>query len=117
VTKRRSLDDALTPEEQAFLDATPVAAKPAEKPVQPKKENPPMAKPALKTEYFADLDSADQIPIAGLVSLNTRIDPELSTALLRASMERKIRRLPKSSKTEIVGEAIAHWLKAHGYLA
>jgi len=112
VTKRRSLDDALTPEEEAFLESKPVP----EPPQQPQKENPPMAKPALKQEHFHDADPMDQPPLAGLVSLNTRIDPAISTALLRASMERKIRRQPKSSKTEIVGEALAQWLKAHGYL-
>lgn len=55
--------------------------------------------------------------MAGAVSLNVRIEPEISTALLRASMDRKIQRLDPFTQRDIVAEALAEWLKKHGYLA
>ena len=55
--------------------------------------------------------------MAGAVSLNVRIEPEISTALLRASMDRKIQRLDPFTQRDIVAEALAEWLKNHGYLA
>ena len=129
MVKRRSLDDALTPEEQSFLDTgKPAKAAPKAKPnSKPKatssKENPPMARTALK-EDFAQRPSAPMPPspalpqftMAGAVSLNVRIEPEISTALLRASMDRKIQRLDPFTQRDIVAEALASWLKANGYL-
>ena len=58
-----------------------------------------------------------QFTMAGAVSLNVRIEPEISTALLRASMDRKIQRLDPFTQRDIVAEALAEWLKNHGYLA
>jgi hypothetical protein len=58
-----------------------------------------------------------QFTMAGAVSLNVRIEPEISTALLRASMDRKIQRLDPFTQRDIVAEALAEWLKKHGYLA
>jgi hypothetical protein len=128
VVKRRSLDDALTPDEQNFLE-TGKTAKAASKPkanpeATSKKENSPMASPALKKD-FAQPSSAlmpprtalPQFTMAGAVSLNVRIEPEISTALLRASMDRKIQRLDPFTQRDIVAEALAEWLKKHGYLA
>jgi len=51
----------------------------------------------------------------GVVSLNVRIEPHISTALLRASMERKIQRLSPFTQQDIVAEALALWLKTHGF--
>jgi hypothetical protein len=128
VVKRRSLDDALTPDEQSFLE-TGKTAKAAPKPksnpeATSKKENSTMASPALKKD-FAQQSSAPMPPstalpqftMAGAVSLNVRIEPEISTALLRASMDRKIQRLDPFTQRDIVAEALAEWLKKHGYLA
>jgi len=83
-----------------------------------------MASPALKKD-FAQPSSAPMPPstalpqftMAGAVSLNVRIEPEISTALLRASMDRKIQRLDPFTQRDIVAEALAEWLKKHGYLA
>ncbi|WP_395745102.1 hypothetical protein [Prosthecobacter sp.] len=129
MVKRRSLDDALSPEEQAFLNkgmpAEPMSkAKPKPKPKQTtRKEEPPMAKPALKQEFIPQapmpapaIGAGQSFTMAGVVSLNVRIEPEISTALLRASMERKIQRLDPFTQRDIVAEALALWLKANGYL-
>jgi hypothetical protein len=128
VVNRRSLDDALTPDEQSFLETGKTAKaepKPKSKPeATSKKENSPMARAALK-ENFAQRPTAQvppssalpQFTMAGAVSLNVRIEPEISTALLRASMDRKIQRLDPFTQRDIVAEALAEWLKKHGYLA
>lgn len=127
MVNRRSLDDALTPEEQSFLE-TGKTAKAAPKPkstpeATSKKENIPMARAALK-ENFAEPASTPMPPsaalppftMAGAVSLNVRIEPEISTALLRASMDRKIQRLDPFTQRDIVAEALADWLRGRGYL-
>jgi hypothetical protein len=129
VVKRRSLDDALTPDEQSFLEtgkpgrATPQTnSKPT---ATSKKENPPMARTALKEDYAQQpsvpmpppSSVLPQFTMAGAVSLNVRIEPEISTALLRASMDRKIQRLDPFTQRDIVADALADWLKKHGYLA
>jgi hypothetical protein len=131
VAKRRSLDDALSPEEQAFLNkGTPAQpkSKPKSKPkTKPKpttrKEEPAMQRPALKQEFIPQpplpattMGAGQSFTMAGVVSLNVRIEPEISTALLRASMERKIQRLDPFTQRDIVAEALASWLKANGYL-
>lgn len=130
MVKRRSLDDALTPEEQSFLEiGKPAKAAPKPKAkAKPKatssKETSPMPRTALKQE-FAPPPSAlvpptpalPQFTMAGAVSLNVRIEPEISTALLRASMDRKIQRLDPFTQRDIVAVALAEWLKKHGYMA
>ncbi len=128
MVNRRSLDDALTPDEQSFLETGKTAKaepKPKSNPeATSKKENTPMARAALK-ENFAQRPTAQvppssalpQFTMAGAVSLNVRIEPEISTALLRASMDRKIQRLDPFTQRDIVAEALAEWLKKHGYLA
>lgn len=50
------------------------------------------------------------------VSLSTRIHPDYATALKRASLERKLNGVEPNSLRDILEEAVAPWLKAHGYL-
>lgn len=121
MSKRRSMDDALTPEEQAFLDeGHSHGAKREPKPSKPKEE-PPMARHALKHEFEHEialpLANPPSAPMTGVVSLNVRIEPAISIALLRASMERKIRRMPQFTQRDIVSEALADWLRRNGYLS
>ncbi len=115
MSKRRSLDDALDPEQQAFLGGTPP---PSDQPTQ--KEEPPMAQPALKQEYVPETPMMFSVPmpaaLPGVVALNVRIEPEISAALMRASIERKIQRLTPFTQRDIVAEALADWLRAKGYL-
>lgn len=82
-----------------------------------------MANPALKQDYASrphpsevSAPALPQFTMAGAVSLNVRIEPEISTALLRASMDRKIQRLDPFTQRDIVAEALAAWLKMNGYL-
>lgn len=135
MAKRRSLDDALTPEEQAFLDKgsnTPSQAqaktaskqkpKPKAKPTS-RKEEPIMARPAMKEDFTPRNEAATQqaplmpgFSMPGVVSLNTRIDPEISAALLTASMQRKIQRQQPFTQQDIVAEALRDWLRKHGFM-
>jgi hypothetical protein len=49
------------------------------------------------------------------IPLNTRIYREISTALLTASMQRKIQRHTTFTQQDIVTEAVTDWLRKHGY--
>jgi len=114
VVKRRSLDDALTPEEQAFLDTgKPKSIAKKKQPAKPKE------KPAMKTSA-ALKESPPSAPAPQPASvdyaLNTRLAAHLSNALLRASTDRKVQRLSSATQRDIVEEAMADWLKKHGYL-
>lgn len=124
MVKRRSLDDALTPEEEAFLKTgTPAKAKttiPKPKP-KPKKEATPMTRPAVKLkEEFppAAPPASNSTPgygVAGNGAINARIDPQITTALLRASVERRIQGVAPSTQRDIIAEALTDWLKKNGY--
>ncbi len=82
-----------------------------------------MARPAIKEDFTQRNEApVQQAPMMsgfsmpGVVSLNTRIDPIISAALLTASMQRKIQRQPPFTQQDIVAEALQMWLKSHGYL-
>lgn len=77
-----------------------------------------MTKPALK-EFPAESASMqpERRTVPSLVGLNTRIEDNLSDGLLRATMDRRLRRLPTSKVQDIVGEALRDWLKKYGYLS
>ncbi|MBX7210420.1 MAG: hypothetical protein K1X78_19065 [Verrucomicrobiaceae bacterium] len=123
MTKRRSLNDALTPEQQAFLErGTTDAVEPKVAPAR--KPKPVRASSKHKTSFEPTAKTPDTTPaivavpqpvMPGVVSLNVRIEPHISTALLRASMERKIQRLSPFTQQDIVAEALALWLKTHGF--
>jgi hypothetical protein len=51
-----------------------------------------------------------------LVSVNYRLPAAIPTALLKASSDRKLRKTKPYTQQDIVGEALAEWLKKHGYL-
>ena len=121
MVKRRSLDDALTPEEEAFLKLTTPTKQQSTKPEpKKKKESPPMPRPAVKENFVPDESAASNNPaqysIVGTGSINARIDPAIATALLRASVERRIERKAPSTQRDIIAEALSDWLKKHGHL-
>ncbi len=61
----------------------------------------------------AESPSAD-FPV-GLVSLSIRVPLEITEGLVRASADRKIKRLRPCTQQEIVTEAIHRWLHQNGY--
>jgi hypothetical protein len=125
VVKRRSLDDAMTPEEEAFLNTGKAAAEPvADSPPKPQQEEPPMARPTpLKESFIHEAAPPAKPPkaaqsgqtLAGTGAINARIDPTITTALLRASLDRRIERKVPSTQRDIIAEALIDWLKKHGY--
>ena len=126
MARRRSFEDGLTADEEAFLKqgrATPRAqvqkAKPPPK-SKPKKEEPTMSKPALKRQVFAEPPPVAITPAAVPASvkvsnLSVRIDSRIADALLRAMTERRIQRIAPSTQQDIVAEAMVAWLKKNGY--
>jgi hypothetical protein len=120
VVKRRSLDDALTPEEAAFLKPEEPARLRSTKSKPQKKETTPMTRHAIKEVFTPDSSPSTNNPVqyslAGTGSINARIDPLITTALLRASVERRISRQTPSTQRDIIAEALTDWLKKYGYL-
>ena len=62
-------------------------------------------------------DEAEVEPEAGLVSLTVRVPRRVPPGLLWASVDRKLKRHRPWTQQEIVAEALAHWLRKHGYLS
>lgn len=50
-----------------------------------------------------------------LVSMTFRVPAELPSALVRASADRKAKRIRPFTQQEIVAEALGQWLKRNGY--
>ena len=53
-------------------------------------------------------------PASRPVSMTFRLPADLPEALLRASMERKLRRQAPFAQQDIVAEAVRQWLRRHG---
>ena len=51
-----------------------------------------------------------------LIPLTTRLHPDTSLALKRASLEQRLRGLSPYTVQEIVEQSVTHWLQSHGYL-
>ncbi len=129
MVKRRTLGEGLSPDEEEFLNSGKPAHKQAmkSKPAKTKEVAPPeiSAAPAVPVEQ---LQSPVQPPVIqapifkpqqsvpGAMALNTRLTADLSSALLTASMQRKIQRLEPFTQQGIVGEALTDWLQKHGFL-
>lgn len=125
VDKRRSLDEALTPEEESFLSKGKRNAAPENTPEpKPQQEQPPMARPTpLKESFIHEAAqptqrlkaSAGGQSVAGTGAINARIDPNITTTLLRASLDRRIEGKTPSTMRDIIAEALTEWLKKNGY--
>ena len=116
MNQRRSLNEALQTsreQAQAFLSAghpapaTNLADTAPPKPPPPAQTPKPATKPALEVE----VDGRD----GSLVSLSVRVPQSLPSRLLRASVDRKLRRARPCTQQEIVTEALTLWLNTHGY--
>ena len=55
-------------------------------------------------------------PAPGPVSMTFRLPPAIPAGLIRASADRKLRRMKPFSQQEIVAEALRAWLGNEGYL-
>lgn len=108
MTKRRSLGDALTPEQETFL-AAGNAATPNVAPDELGGIDAIPAKPQI------EIKPPQTISNGWLVPITTRIKAPMMEALARASMERKLQRLEPYTQQDIVSEALADWLKAKGH--
>ena len=128
MVKRRSFEDGLTADEEAFLKKgrvmpPPVKERPKSPPKnQPKKEELSMNKPALKRQVIEETEPA-KVALAPAPkpvttsNLSVRIDARITAAYLRAMTERKIQGITPATQQEIVAEAMVDWLKKHGYLS
>ena len=119
MARRKTFNDILTDDEAEFIKSgTPRKTTPK---LKPKKEKPPMTRPALKENFISETppqqENAGHAASAGSMgSVNARIDPTITTALMRASLERRIQRLSPSTHREIVAEALTDWLRKHGHI-
>lgn len=114
MVKRRSLDDALTPEQEEFLQTGKPKRHPKKRQPEKKKENPAMNSSAALKETPTTIAVPQQPNVS--FALNTRLAAHLSNALLRAATDRKLQRLSSSTQRDIVEEALSEWLRKNGYL-
>jgi hypothetical protein len=118
MNKRRTLDIALTPAEQAFLQAGE-----SEMTGNSDTESPPaIVSPVVATSLASpgqqSIAATLEMPsrLEPFASVNTRIEPAIGAALTRASFERRMSQMEPASKRAILEEALTVWLAKHGYL-
>jgi hypothetical protein len=78
----------------------PTAPKPASQTDQPPKPKAPKEKPE---------------ETVSLVSMNFRVPSSIPQALLKASSERKMKKIRPYTQQDIVAEALTDWLRKGGY--
>ena len=128
MVKRRTLGEGLTPDEEEFLNSGKTVRKttPKPKPTPPKEPTPmeiavtqpaPVEQPQIQAIQVPPAAMfRPQLSVPGAMALNTRLSADISSALLTASMQRKIQRQEPFTQQGIVGEALTHWLKKNGFL-
>lgn len=125
MVERRSLDDALSPEEEVFLKkgtSSSTKRKPKSRPQKVREalsEQLPPLTPSVAPETTPPAVPQETLlarpATAGTGAINARIDPRITTALLRASVERRIEGITPSTQREIIAEALTDWLKKNGF--
>lgn len=58
----------------------------------------------------------EPVPGQSYVTMTFRLPPEIPQGLLRASADRKIKKVRPFTQQEIVSEALSQWLKKQGFL-
>ena len=114
--KLRTLGEALqtdrfSAEALAFVNGA--AGNPAKK-VLPAPNTAPTApdpKPANTNGVLIEPPPESPTPITGTVSMTFRLPAALSTRLIRASVERKLKRERPFSQQDIITQALAQWLE------
>ncbi len=78
---------------------------------------PPDEKPAPKAAKPKTVREREPEPVASnaLVSMTFRVPAELPSALVRASADRKAKRIRPFTQQEILSEALVQWLKRNDY--
>ena len=100
----------------------PVLSNPA--PTKTERDREPQIEESKPTEVRAPVSSSrtrnpkEQVaePTVALVSMNSRVPANIPPALMRASVDRKIRKIRPFTQQEIVAEALSDWLRKHGYI-
>lgn len=77
-------------------------------PVEAGEAKPARSKPVRDRE-------PEPMALNALVSMTFRVPTEIPSSLVRASADRKARRVRPYTQQEIVAEALAQWLKRNGY--
>lgn len=128
MSKRRTLEGALSPEERFMAGFPPAAEKPesatTELPTLPEVTTLQNLSSIARQSQSASLseqenptDSASE-SFQGdrTTSLNTRVTADIGKAFLHATLDRRMKGIEPSTKRNIVEEAMTTWLKKHGYL-
>lgn len=109
MAKRKSLNDALNPEEEAFYQSGQGTAAPPAGPVAGEGN-------AIHTRRSVILPPIPQKGVSGLAILNTRIEAGIFHAMVEAGVIRKLEGKSMFTHRDIVTDALKMWLKKYGYL-
>ena len=115
--KMRTLGEALQTDrfsDEALAFVNGATRKPAKKPVPATdgaQDSHVIEKISTKSNTVRVEPPQDSsIPIVGTISMTFRLPSELSSRLMRASVERKLKRQRPFSQQDIITEALAQWL-------
>jgi len=75
-------------------------------------EGPKASKPKAVREK-----EPEPVPGQSYVTMTFRLPPEIPQGLLRASADRKIKKVRPFTQQEIVSEALSQWLRKNGYVS
>lgn len=82
-----------------------------------------MATPALKensqppaTQALPTITKGAPLATPEETALHVRLDTNISSTLLRASLERRLQGVAPHTQRDIVTEALTFWLRTNGYL-
>ena len=83
--------------------------------VQPR--STPTPRPTTEAQQLSGTKAQKETPseTAGLVSMNFRVPAGIPPTLLKASSDRKLRKLRPYTQQDIVAEALTTWLQKNGY--
>ncbi len=124
MNKRRSLENALSQEEEEFLSGNsseiPSPGQTVELNVPSKSEVNFTKVETVSHEaippHANSANPSSQAQVDSFSSLNTRVHPTIGQAFMRASLDRRMRGIGPSTKRAIVEEALSTWLRDKGYL-
>ncbi|MEO6033949.1 MAG: hypothetical protein ABIQ35_01710 [Verrucomicrobiota bacterium] len=100
------------------LAATPVKADEVELSTELEKANNAYAEPPSPSRKKTSIAKESAAPLlVSTVHTSFRLAPEIPSALLRASLDRKLQRIKPWTQQDIAAEALTLWLTRHGYLS